>query len=101
MRTVRNWDISGISGPRAGYHAVTPRIVVSDVPGQVHFLQAVFGAKDEFPPDQPAEVRIGDSLIMITPAHRYAPGTRSEVVGRSPVHENGEHQREENAHREK
>jgi PhnB protein len=61
--------MSGIGGPPTGYYAVTPRIVVSDVPGQVHFLQAVFGAIGEIPSDRPAEVRIGDSLIMVTAAN--------------------------------
>jgi PhnB protein len=56
------------NGPRSGYGSVTPRIVVSDVAGQVHFLQAVFGATGEIPGDRPAEVRIGDSLIMVTPS---------------------------------
>ena len=57
-----------IKGPRAGYHSVTPRIVVNDVAGQTHFLQVVFGAIGDFAPDRPAEIRIGDSLVMVTPA---------------------------------
>ena len=48
-------------------------MVVSDVPGQVHFLQTVFGAIGEIPPDRPAEVRIGDSLILITPTTQREP----------------------------
>ena len=52
--------------PRAGYLAVTPRLVVSDVAAQVRFLQAVFAAIGEVEPGRPAEVRIDDSVIMIS-----------------------------------
>jgi PhnB protein len=58
-------------GPRTGYHAVTPRIVVSDVAAQVEFLRAVFDARGVVEPGRPAEVHIGDSLIMVS-----APGAR-------------------------
>jgi uncharacterized glyoxalase superfamily protein PhnB len=43
-------------------------MVVGDVAGEVGFLQAVFGATGEVHPDRPAEVRIGDSLVMVSPA---------------------------------
>lgn len=54
--------------PPPGYHSVTPRIVVSDVPGQVEFLRAVFAATGEVHAGRPAEIRIGDSLVMVTSA---------------------------------
>jgi uncharacterized glyoxalase superfamily protein PhnB len=57
-------------GPRTGYHSVTPRIVVSDVAGQVDFLPAVFEASGVVDPDRPAEIRIGDSLIMVSAGER-------------------------------
>ena len=53
--------------PRAGYHSVTPRLVVSNVAAQVDFLRRVFGAEGEAEPGRPVEMRIGDSLIMISP----------------------------------
>ena len=53
--------------PRAGYHSVTPRAVVADVPALVDFLRRVFGADGEIEPGHPVEMRIGDSLIMISP----------------------------------
>jgi PhnB protein len=56
------------NGPRAGYRSVTPRLVVSDVAAQVDFLRAVFDATGQVEPGRPAEIRIGDSLIMLTPA---------------------------------
>ena len=54
--------------PREGFHSVTPRIVVDDVAGQVKFLRAVFGATGSVEPGRPAEILIGDSLVMISPA---------------------------------
>jgi PhnB protein len=60
-------------GPRTGYHSVTPRIVVDDVEAQVSFLRAVFGATGEVPEGRPAELSIGDSLIMVTPAAERDP----------------------------
>jgi PhnB protein len=53
--------------PPTGYHSVIPRLVVSDVSAQVDFLRRVFGATGEVQPGRPAEMRIGDSLIMISP----------------------------------
>lgn len=54
--------------PRAGYHAVTPRIVVSDVAAQVEFLEEVFGASGQVEPGRPVELAIGDSRVMISAA---------------------------------
>jgi PhnB protein len=52
----------------AGYHAVTPRIVVGDVAGQVAFLQRVFGATGEARAGAPAEMMIGDSMVLVSHA---------------------------------
>ncbi|WP_238390536.1 MULTISPECIES: VOC family protein [unclassified Mycolicibacterium] len=52
--------------PPPGYHTVTPRMVVSDVAAAVDFLRTVFGAVGDVHPDRPAEIRIGDSLVMVT-----------------------------------
>jgi len=51
-----------------GFHSVTPRMVVSDVGAAVQFLRDVFGATGDVRPDRPAVVRIGDSLVMVSPA---------------------------------
>lgn len=54
-----------------GYHTVTPYLIVDDVDRQIEFLKAVFGAEQiEYATDkegQPmhAEVRIGDSVVMM------------------------------------
>ncbi len=52
--------------PPPGYHTVTPRMVVGDVAVAVNFLRTVFGATGDVHPDRPAEMRIGDSLVMVT-----------------------------------
>ena len=54
------------AAPRPGYRSVTPRVVVSDVAAQVAFLRAVFDATGEVVEGRPAELHIGDSLVMIT-----------------------------------
>ena len=52
---------------RPGFHTVTPRLVVDDAGALVEFLRTVFGATGELHADRPAEMRIGDSLLMVTP----------------------------------
>lgn len=49
-----------------GYHTVTPRIFADDAAGLVLFLRDVFGATGELDGQAPAEVRIGDSLILVS-----------------------------------
>jgi PhnB protein len=50
----------------AGWHSVTPRLVVHDVARLVEFLKQAFGATGEFRADIPCEMRIGDSLVMVS-----------------------------------
>ena len=54
-------------GPRPGFHTVTPRIVVRDVDAQARFLQEVFGATGDVVDGRPAELRLGDSVVMVSP----------------------------------
>jgi PhnB protein len=61
------------NAPRAGYHSLTPRIVVADATGLVAFLRAVFGATGEFAVERPAELRIGDSVVMVSSADAREP----------------------------
>jgi PhnB protein len=49
-----------------GRHTVTPRIITPQPEEMVGFAKQVFGGKGEFHVDRPAEIRIGDSLIMIS-----------------------------------
>jgi uncharacterized glyoxalase superfamily protein PhnB len=51
-----------------GWHTVTPRIVVEDPAGLIAFLKRVFGATGEIQGDAPAQVRIGDSMLMVSRA---------------------------------
>jgi PhnB protein len=58
-----------------GWHTVTPRIVVEDAKQLVGFLKKVFGATGEYRQERPSEIRIGDSVIMITDAGVRKPMT--------------------------
>jgi len=49
-----------------GWPTVTPRLFTSDVEGLVGFLKAVFDAEGEVEAGRPAEVRIGDSIVMVS-----------------------------------
>lgn len=50
----------------AGWHSVTPRLVAEDAAGLVEFLRQAFGGTGEFHPDMPCQLRIGDSLVMVS-----------------------------------
>jgi uncharacterized glyoxalase superfamily protein PhnB len=56
-----------------GWHTVTPRIVVEDTSAVVHFLETVFGATGELRSDSPSQMRIGDSLVMVSEAGARPP----------------------------
>jgi uncharacterized glyoxalase superfamily protein PhnB len=56
-------------------HTITPRIVVHDAKQLVEFLKQVFSAAGEYRQDLPSEVRIGDSVIMISGAGIRGPMT--------------------------
>ncbi|RZF28606.1 VOC family protein [Paraburkholderia sp. UYCP14C] len=49
-----------------GWHTVTPRIIVRDPENLVAFLKQVFQARGEFRTGLPAEIRIGDSVLMVS-----------------------------------
>jgi PhnB protein len=51
-----------------GWHTITPRILVKDAKPLVEFMAQVFGATGEFQDTRPSEVRIGDSLVMVSEA---------------------------------
>jgi PhnB protein len=52
----------------SGWHRVTPRIVVEDAAALVAFLQRVFDATGEICDGAPSQIRIGDSLLMVSAA---------------------------------
>ena len=57
-----------------GYHTVTPYLIVRDAAGLIAFVQQAFDAQEEVRMDRPdgsvmhAEVRIGDSVVMLAQA---------------------------------
>jgi uncharacterized glyoxalase superfamily protein PhnB len=57
-----------------GYHTVTPYLIVRDAAGLIDFLQEAFDAQEAVRMDRPdgsvmhAEVRIGDSMVMLAQA---------------------------------
>jgi PhnB protein len=52
----------------AGWHTVTPRIIVHGAETLVEFVKNVFGATGQYHAHAPAELRLGDSIIMISDA---------------------------------
>jgi uncharacterized glyoxalase superfamily protein PhnB len=58
-----------------GWHTVTPRIVAREAKKLVEFLERVFGASGQYREDRPSEVRIGDSVIMVSEAGARSPMT--------------------------
>src|ERR1700743_765236 len=54
--------------PPAGFHSVTPRMGVSDGAGAAGFLRAASCAAGEVWDGSPAELRIGDSVVMVSAA---------------------------------
>lgn len=51
-----------------GWHTMTPRIVADDASQLVEFLRQVFGATGEYRQARQSEIRIDDSLVMISDA---------------------------------
>lgn len=49
-----------------GWHTVTSRIFVREPEKLVAFIKYVFHAHGELHPGRPAEIRIGDSVVMIS-----------------------------------
>jgi PhnB protein len=49
-----------------GWHSITPRLVASDPAVLVEFLRRAFGAIGELRAGRPAELRIGDSIVMVS-----------------------------------
>jgi uncharacterized glyoxalase superfamily protein PhnB len=47
-------------------HTVTPRIITPTPEAMVGFIKHVFGATGDFHTNRPSEIRIGDSVIMVS-----------------------------------
>ncbi|HEV8332810.1 MAG TPA: VOC family protein [Steroidobacteraceae bacterium] len=55
-----------MSNPPTGWHTITPRIFAEDPQGLVGFVKQTFGATGDYRATRPSEIRIGDSILMIS-----------------------------------
>jgi uncharacterized glyoxalase superfamily protein PhnB len=49
-----------------GWHSVTPRLVVHDPALLVRFLKSTFDADGEYAAKAPSQMKIGDSIVMLS-----------------------------------
>jgi len=49
-----------------GWHSVTPRLVVHDPALLVSFLKSTFDADGEYAAQAPSQIKIGDSIVMVS-----------------------------------
>jgi PhnB protein len=49
-----------------GWHTLTPRIFAKDTANLVSFLKDVFDAQGDYLESQPTQLKIGDSIIMVS-----------------------------------
>lgn len=74
-----------------GYHTVTPYLVVNDAARAIDFYQRAFGAKEVMRMNGPqgkighAELKIGDSTIMLSDEMPQAGGRSPQSLGGSTV----------------
>src|SRR3984957_4081075 len=77
----------------AGWHTVTPRIIAHDAETLVAFIKEVFGAAGDYQVNRPADLGIGDSIVMISdagvreamPPFLYASGDSGRLLRDRPV----------------
>jgi PhnB protein len=68
-----------------GYHTVSPYLIAEDAAQLLEFLQKAFGAEETFRMEMPdgsvghAEVRIGDSVVMVGGAGAAWPAVPSAI----------------------
>jgi PhnB protein len=74
-----------------GYHAITPYLIVQGGARAIEFYQKAFGAKEIMRMPMPdgkighAEVRIGDSVVMLADENTEANARSPRTVGGTPV----------------
>jgi PhnB protein len=61
------------SGVPDGWHSVTARLVAHDPEALVEFLRAAFDARGLLATDSPTQLRIGDSIVMVSGTGPRAP----------------------------
>jgi uncharacterized glyoxalase superfamily protein PhnB len=74
------------------YHSVTPRFMFKDARKAIEFYKLAFGAQERFVMPGPvgkeimhAELRIGNSIIMMEEKCQQHPGKNAETIGSPPV----------------
>ena len=74
-----------------GYHTVTPYLIIKGAAEAIDFYKQAFGAKELFRMPQPdgkighAEIKIGDSPIMLADEHPGMGHVGPKTLGGSPV----------------
>ena len=74
-----------------GYHTVTPYLIVKDAARALEFYKKIFSAKELMRFDMPdgrlghAEIRIGDSRVMLADEHPELQALSPKTIGGSPV----------------
>ena len=74
-----------------GYHSLTPYLIVNDAAGAITFYQEAFGATEVMRMDAPggrvghAELRIGDSRIMLADEFPDMGARGPKAIGGTPV----------------
>jgi PhnB protein len=75
----------------SGYHTLTPYLVVSDASRAIEFYKQVFGAKETVRMGGPggkvghAELKIGDSMLMLSDEMPGSGNRSPQSLGGSPV----------------
>jgi PhnB protein len=81
----------GVSPVPAGYHTVTPYLIVRGAAKAIEFYTSVFGGTEVMRMEGPggtvghAEVKIGDSVLMLADEHPEFGALSPQTVGGSPV----------------
>lgn len=74
-----------------GYHSVTPYLIVDGAAKAIEFYEQAFGASVQFRMDGPdgrvghAELKIGDSYVMLADEHPEMGARGPKTVGGSPI----------------
>ncbi len=74
-----------------GYHSVTPYLIISGAARALEFYKKVFGATEIFRFDGPngtiahAEIKIGDSMVMLSDEYGEMGFRGPQSIGGSPV----------------
>ena len=75
-----------------GYHSINPYLVVRNAERAIEFYKKAFGAEERFRMHRPdgkaimhAELKIGDSVFMLTEESREMKALSPESIGGSPV----------------